>query len=245
MATLYLEGVTRSTDGTNYILPTGTIPDRYCPERPIWDSVWTGDSKDARIGVDSNGRVNAFLLPTGSAIYDITTWTIKSDVSAMSGPAGPAGPQGPTGSSGPRGLTGPAGERGPAGSPGPAGGRGPAGPAGPAGPTGPRGPQGDTGPQGPPGKPDFSLERHQFSTYSTAEAVRWGNLVQINFAGQDLTNKLLPRGWRPQQTIGGTSWKATTSGPQPVYIQIEGGTGKITMRGGGASGSFVFLTDNL
>ena len=122
VATLYLEGVKRSTNGTNYILPDGTIPDRYCPERPIWDSVWTGDSKDARIGVDSNGRVNAFLIPTDTAIYDITTWTIKSDVSAMSGPAGPAGPQGPTG------ATGPAGQRGPA---------GPQGPAGPAGPPGP------------------------------------------------------------------------------------------------------------
>lgn len=126
VATLYLEGVKRSTDGTNYILPTGTIPDRYCPERTFWDSVWTGDSKDARIGVDSNGRVNAFLIPTDTAIYDITTWTIKSDVSAMSGPAGPAGPQGPTG------ATGPAGQRGPAGPAGPAGQRGPAGPPGPS-----------------------------------------------------------------------------------------------------------------
>lgn len=130
-------------------------------------------------------------------------------------------------------MTGPAGERGPAGS------------TGPAGPAGPPGPKGDTGPQGPPGKPDFSVERHQFSTYSAAEAVRWGNLVQINFGGQDLTNKLLPRGWRPQNTIGGTSWKPTATGPQPVYIQIEGVTGKITMKGGGALGSFVFLTDNL
>ena len=228
VATLYLEGVQRSSDGTNYILPDGTIPDRYCPERPIWDSVWTGDSKDARIGVDSNGRVNAFLIPTGTAIYDITTWTIKSAVSAMSGPAGPAGPQGPRGGTGPAGSDGKPGPRGPAGS---------AGERGPRGPEGPRGPQGPPGPAGSGGA--GQVERMTLGK-SGAYALKQGSVVSIVGVGGILDGKL-PVGWRPAENISLASVRDATSTEVTVVLVMSNGS---VLSKYGVKGAVTFIAEN-
>ena len=154
------------------------LPEDIRPAQPVYGTVFAAAGGTAHVNVMPTGMVTWVGLNPGVEYSGIIVWTIGSDVSAMSGPAGPAGPQGPRGADG---ATGPQGERGPAGpqgDPGPqgiqgpvgkdgatgpagpqgatgargaTGAQGPAGATGPAGARGPAGPQGDPGPQGPPG----------------------------------------------------------------------------------------------
>lgn len=102
------------------------------------------------------GNVGDWYLQTLTGdVYEktnVTTWTLRANLTGPQGPQGVPGATGPAGPTGSTGATGSTGSTGPAGPTGPPGPTGPTGPVGPQGPQGIQGIQGDQGPEGPSGQ---------------------------------------------------------------------------------------------
>ena len=239
VATLNIESVTINETGNFGILsPSREIPTNLAPKRGARFTLSTNTDDDFGVVYISNiGTIAWSGLTQGKKYRGSLTWSIQGDVSAMSGPAGPAGPQGPRGATGPAGSTGPAGERGPAGQ---KGDRGPAGQKGDRGPAGERGPQGPPGPAGSGGAGGGQVERMTLESSGGAYALKQGSVVTIVGVGGILKGKL-PVGWRPAENISLASVRDATSTEVTVVLVMSNGS---VLSKYGVKGAVTFIAEN-
>ncbi|WP_144609609.1 exosporium leader peptide-containing protein [Bacillus cereus] len=121
----------------------------------------------------------------GPTLPPISSFTLPTGATGITGPTGPTGatgitgPTGPTGATGITGPTGPTGATGITGPTGPTGATGMAGPTGPTGVTGITGPTGATGITGPTGPTGFESAFRAFK--STDQSVTANTLSIVTF----------------------------------------------------------------
>ena len=236
VATLHVD-VVPNFDGRARLIRYTDWPSKYYCSRWMYSALSSFSDDD--LGLIQLASNNLFLMgvSAGKTYRGSLSYALEVDVSAMSGPAGPAGPQGPRGATGPAGSTGPAGERGPAGQ---KGDRGPAGQKGDRGPAGPAGPQGPPGPAGSGGAGGGQVERMTLESSGGAYALKQGSVVTIVGVGGILKGKL-PVGWRPAENISLASVRDATSTEVTVVLVMSNGS---VLSKYGVKGAVTFIAEN-
>ena len=223
------------TAGTVYPIKDSAIPGEYRAQMWVYNTASSTDDLDVCLVTVRGKDVRMEGISSPGSLYRTSVcWNHANDVSAMSGPAGPAGPQGPRGATGPAGSTGPAGERGPAGE------KGDRGPTGARGPAGPQGPQGPPGPAGSGGAGGGQVERMTLESSGGAYALKQGSVVTIVGVGGILKGKL-PVGWRPAENISLASVRDATSTEVTVVLVMSNGS---VLSKYGVKGAVTFIAEN-
>ena len=236
VATLHMD-LKPKFDGRSRVINYSDWPKDYRSSRWMYSAIVDESDSDFALAQLASNNLYLMGVKSGKNYRGTLTYSLEVDVSAMSGPAGPAGPQGPRGGTGPAGSTGPAGERGPAGQ---KGDRGPAGQKGDRGPAGERGPQGPPGPAGSGGAGGGQVERMTLESSGGAYALKQGSVVTIVGVGGILKGKL-PVGWRPAENISLASVRDATSTEVTVVLVMSNGS---VLSKYGVKGAVTFIAEN-